>query len=140
MSIFSPKIALAASLMLGALTLGASSASAMPAVDPSIAVVAGAAGNIEQVSWRRHYGYHYYHPYIGTIIIVRIIGTIFIIAATGNNLLGARRRRPVCLGIRARLNCGRALFSVALLAPPTFSAINSTPAGTSLLLCGFHQA
>ena len=63
MRIFSPKIALAAGLMLGALTWVASSASAMPAADPSVAVVTGTTDNIQQVHWRRHYGYHYYRPY-----------------------------------------------------------------------------
>ena len=63
MNISLPKMTLVAGLMLSALTLGASGASAMPAVDPSVAVAAGATGNIEQVYWRRHYGYHYYRPY-----------------------------------------------------------------------------
>ena len=50
MSAITAKIALSAGLALGALTLGAASASAM-AIDPGVATTVGRAANIEQVPW-----------------------------------------------------------------------------------------
>jgi hypothetical protein len=74
------KTTLAAGLALGALTLGASGASAMPALDPGVAQAADSSVNIEKARWvcgpyrcwwrpnyyrpygvYRPYGYGYYH-------------------------------------------------------------------------------
>jgi hypothetical protein len=60
------KITLLAAIVLGALTLGVSGASAMLAVDSGVAVTAGATNNIEKAYWRGHYyrhRYHYYRPH-----------------------------------------------------------------------------
>ncbi|QGM47942.1 hypothetical protein H2LOC_003910 [Methylocystis heyeri] len=62
------KTTLAAGLALGALTLGAPGASAMPALDPGVAQAADSAANVDKARWvcgpyRCWWRPNYYRPY-----------------------------------------------------------------------------